>query len=68
MAGVKWYGEGVFLREAVRGDGQSARWIWPLVPGALFWAERTAALLERLAFSPATGLHVAVYSVKTGAA
>ena len=37
MAGVKWYGEGVFHRETVRGDGQSARWIWPLVPGVLIY-------------------------------
>jgi type I restriction enzyme S subunit len=37
MAGVKWYGEGVFHRETVRGDGQSARWVWPLVPGALIY-------------------------------
>ncbi len=37
MAGVKWYGEGVFRRETVRGDAQSARWISPLVPGALIY-------------------------------
>lgn len=37
MAGVKWYGEGVFHRETVRGDGISARWISPLVPGALIY-------------------------------
>lgn len=37
MAGVKWYGEGVFHRETVRGDAQSARWLSPLVPGALIY-------------------------------
>ncbi|MBM3148621.1 MAG: hypothetical protein FJ117_12345 [Deltaproteobacteria bacterium] len=37
MAGVKWYGEGVFHRERVRGDALSARWISPLVPGALIY-------------------------------
>ncbi len=37
MAGVKWYGEGVFHRETVRGDALSARWVSPLVPGALIY-------------------------------
>jgi type I restriction enzyme S subunit len=37
MAGVKWYGEGVFHRETVRGDGISARYLSPLVPGALIY-------------------------------
>ncbi len=37
MAGVKWYGEGVFHRETVQGDALSARWISPLVPGALIY-------------------------------
>ncbi len=37
MAGVKWYGEGVFHRETVRGDGMSANQVTPLVPGALIY-------------------------------
>jgi len=37
MAGVKWYGEGVFHRETVRGDAQSAKFLTPLVPGALIY-------------------------------
>jgi restriction endonuclease S subunit len=37
MAGVKWYGEGVFHRETVRGHEQSAKWLTPLVPGALIY-------------------------------
>lgn len=37
MAGVRWYGEGVFHRETVRGDAQSAAWTSPLVPGALIY-------------------------------
>src|SRR5690242_9183177 len=37
MAGVKWYGEGLFHRETVRGDGMSASKVTPLVPGALIY-------------------------------
>lgn len=37
MAGVKWYGEGVFHRETVRGNGMSANQVTPLVPGALIY-------------------------------
>lgn len=37
MAGVKWYGEGVFHRETVCGDAQSAKWLSPIVPGALIY-------------------------------
>lgn len=37
MAGVKWYGEGVFLRETVRGNEMSASQVTPLVPGALIY-------------------------------
>lgn len=37
MAGVKWYGEGVFLRETVRGDEISATQVTPLVPHALIY-------------------------------
>jgi type I restriction enzyme S subunit len=37
MAGVKWYGEGVFHRETVRGDGMSASQVTQLIPGALVY-------------------------------
>lgn len=37
MAGVRWYGEGVFHRETVRGDEMSASQVTPLVPGALIY-------------------------------
>jgi type I restriction enzyme S subunit len=37
MAGVKWYGEGVFHRETVRGEEMSARYVTPLIPGALIY-------------------------------
>jgi len=37
MAGVKWYGEGVFHRETVRGDAMSASQVTPLVAGALIY-------------------------------
>jgi type I restriction enzyme, S subunit len=37
MAGVKWYGEGVFHRETVRGDAMSASHVTPLVSGALIY-------------------------------
>ena len=37
MAGVKWYGEGVFHRETVRGHAMSASQVTPLVPGALIY-------------------------------
>jgi type I restriction enzyme S subunit len=37
MAGVKWYGEGVFHRETVRGDAMSATYVTPLVTGALIY-------------------------------
>ncbi len=37
MAGVKWYGEGLFHRETVRGEAMSAKNVTPLVPGALIY-------------------------------
>ncbi len=37
MAGVKWYGEGLFHRETVRGDALSASHVTPLVFGALVY-------------------------------
>ena len=55
MAGVKWYGQGVFHRETVRGDGLSAKYIMPLKPGALIynrlfaWKESFAVVPDELA-------------------
>lgn len=37
MAGVRWYGEGVFHRETVSGDAMSASQVTPLVAGALIY-------------------------------
>ena len=37
MAGVKWYGEGVFHRETVHGYAMSASHVTPLVTGALIY-------------------------------
>lgn len=37
MTGVKWYGEGVFLRETVAGKDLSATHVHPLVPGAFIY-------------------------------
>lgn len=37
MAGVKWYGEGVFHRETVLGKEQSASYLFPLKPGCLIY-------------------------------
>ena len=37
MAGVRWYGEGVFHRETVRGDAMSASQVTPLVADALIY-------------------------------
>lgn len=37
MAGVKWYGEGVFEREVVKGADLSSTYVYPLKPGALIY-------------------------------
>lgn len=37
MLGVKWYGEGTFHRETVRGDDLSAAYVMPVQPGALIY-------------------------------
>lgn len=37
MAGVKWYAEGVFHRETVLGKEMSAKFVTPLVPGAVIY-------------------------------
>ena len=51
MAGVKWYGEGVFHRETVRGDSMSASQVTPLTPGALIY-NRLFALKASFAVVP----------------
>jgi len=37
MAGVRWYGEGVFHRETVLGKELSANYLYPLKPGAIIY-------------------------------
>jgi len=37
MVGVKWYGEGLFHRETVLGAEISAKWLYPLIPGAFIY-------------------------------
>lgn len=54
MAGVRWYGEGVFHRETVVGKEQSASYLYPLKPGAIIynrlfaWKESFAVVPEEL--------------------
>lgn len=52
MAGVKWYGEGVFHRETVVGKEQSANYLYPLKPGAIIY-NRLFAWKESFAVVPA---------------
>jgi len=51
MLGVKWYGEGVFLRETVQGDAMSAAWVTPAKPGAFIY-NRLFAWKESFAVVP----------------
>ncbi len=37
MTGVKWYGEGLFVREVVKGGEMSANYVYPLVPAAFIY-------------------------------
>src|SRR5437016_13394676 len=37
LAGVKWYAEGVFYRESVKGNNMSATHLTPIVPGAFIY-------------------------------
>jgi type I restriction enzyme S subunit len=37
MAGVKWYGKGVFERETVRGSDLSSSWVYHLRPGSVVY-------------------------------
>lgn len=51
MAGVRWYGEGVFHRETVVGKEQSANYLYPLKPGAIIY-NRLFAWKESFAVVP----------------
>lgn len=51
MLGVKWYSEGVFLRETVRGEAMSASWVTPAKPGAFIY-NRLFAWKESFAVLP----------------
>lgn len=51
MLGVKWYGEGVFLRETAQGDSMSAAWVTPAKPGAFIY-NRLFAWKESFAVVP----------------
>lgn len=51
MAGVRWYGEGVFHRETVLGKEQSAKYLYPLKPGAIIY-NRLFAWKESFAVVP----------------
>jgi type I restriction enzyme, S subunit len=54
LAGVRWYGEGVFHRETVTGANSSATYLMPLMPGTLIynrlfaWKESFAVVPEEL--------------------
>lgn len=54
MAGVKWYGEGVFHRETVIGKEQSANYLYPLKPGCIIynrlfaWKESFSVVAEEM--------------------
>lgn len=54
LAGVRWYGEGVFHRETVKGTESSATYLTPLIPDAFIynrlfaWKESFAVVQEEL--------------------
>jgi type I restriction enzyme S subunit len=54
LAGVRWYGEGVFHRETVIGSNSSATYLMPLIPGSFIynrlfaWKESFAVVPEEL--------------------
>lgn len=54
LAGVRWYGEGVFHRETVTGSNSSATYLMPLIPGSFIynrlfaWKESFAVVPEEL--------------------
>lgn len=51
MLGVKWYSQGVFLRETVDGNSMSATWVTPAKPGAFIY-NRLFAWKESFAVVP----------------
>jgi len=51
MAGVKWYGEGIFHRETVLGNEQSASYLHPLIPRSIIY-NRLFAWKESFAVVP----------------
>ena len=51
LAGVRWYGEGVFHRETVKGVASSATYLMPLIPGAFIY-NRLFAWKESFAVVP----------------
>jgi restriction endonuclease S subunit len=51
MIGVRWYGEGTFLRETVKGDSLSAAYVTPIVPNAFIY-NRLFAWKESFAVVP----------------
>jgi restriction endonuclease S subunit len=51
LAGVRWYGEGVFHRETVMGSDSSATYLMPLIPGAFIY-NRLFAWKESFAVVP----------------
>ncbi|MGD9782548.1 MAG: restriction endonuclease subunit S [Kiritimatiellia bacterium] len=51
MLGVRWYGEGAFLRETVQGDAMSAAWVTPAMSGAFIY-NRLFAWKESFAVVP----------------
>lgn len=59
MAGVKWYGEGIFHRETVLGNEQSASYLHPLIPRSIIY-NRLFAWKESFAVVPKefSGFHV----------
>jgi len=54
LAGVRWYGDGVFHRETVHGIDSSATYLMPLIPGSFIynrlfaWKESFAVVPEEL--------------------
>lgn len=51
LIGVKWYGEGTFHRETVRGSEISATYLYPVIPNALIY-NRLFAWKESFAIVP----------------
>jgi len=37
LAGIRWYGEGVFHRETVKGKDLSSKYLFPLIPNSFIY-------------------------------